>query len=399
MRELRGVQFPAGSAIKRSVAHRPSQAFFDVYDDNNFTSNGSFRRAAFQDNPTLAMAGAQDDPRLVSIKERISRTTPRGKQIIERVLRTKIEINEEISPRPFSQMIQRVPIHVIGWEASPKRFGRWRIILHYHQDNRMQSYDEAEWEYKPKTGKLLLVEANSSVVRRGIVYSRTYKFRERRVKVVVQDTSLADWSPPYELHTVVGGRKYFIGYVHHRGAVLFRKPVIDPTCTHVSYSSNTGGGYEGEGTISFISDLHGKRKYLILGDPDKFLKFNGKDYLLMSNTSDADETDSIFLYEVNARSYVVHAKGDLEEKKRGVFAYHYYSNGGRIERVPTVTMRNLVNRESPLKLLPMPRPRFRCGLNKQGNSVKAAAASNARIDIEKKRQDVSHLRRVLSARH
>lgn len=43
---------------------------------------------------------------------------------------------------------------------------------------------------------------------------------------------------------------------------------------------------------------------------------------------------------------------DITETRKGVFSYGYYPEGEKIKPVSTVTIKNLVNRECPLKILP-----------------------------------------------
>lgn len=159
----------------------------------------------------------------------------------------------------------------------------------------------------------------------------------------------------YKLYTFVKGRKYFIDAIQHKGAVNVSDPVFDPTNRYIFYVSNTGCGFEGDGMTIFISDVYGKRKYPILGrcehlDPIKFVKSDGKYYLLIKQSNEASE-DSFWLYDVSAKEFVLHAIGELKAIGNGS-SYRYYKNAAELKYTGKVTTRDLINRQSPLKLLP-----------------------------------------------
>ena len=315
-----------------------------------------------RDNPTLAIAEAQNDPKLTSIKERISKTTPQGKQIIERALGTKVETFAGLTEQSLNDLIrtQVAPDNQIGWEALPKEASRWRIILHYQNPNHIQRYFDAEWEYNPKTGKLLAFEPNNPIFRSTSRYTKSYRYKTRRVKVVEESFPFAIRGSTSEswLFTTVGRHKYFIDYIRWNGAGTLSEAFVDPTCTYIAYESGTGCGYEGDGKTAFISDVYGKNRYPILGGgPQEFLEYKGKLYLLLADGDEASYEDNAFcLYDVSAKEFVMCAKGDITQIRKGVFSYGYYPRGDKIKPVGTVTMKNLVNRERPLLLLPTSTP-------------------------------------------
>jgi hypothetical protein len=156
------------------------------------------------------------------------------------------------------------------------------------------------------------------------------------------------------LFTYVGGHKYFIDYIRENGAGSLPKAIVDPTGRYIAYASGIGCGYEGDGIMSFVSDVYGKKRYPISGsEPQMFLDYKGKLYLLLGGGNGASNEDNGFcLYDVSAKEWVVCAKGDITEIRKGVFSYGYYPAGDEIKPVGIVTMKNLVNRESPLLLLP-----------------------------------------------
>lgn len=206
--------------------------------------------------------------------------------------------------------------------------------------------------------------------------SNTTPQRARRVRIVEEG-----W-PSGRLTTAVGRHKYFIDHIQGNGAGTLPKPIVDPTGSYIAYATGTGCGYEGDGMMAFISDVFGKKRYPILGGaPEKFLQYKGKVYLLLADGNGAsNEENSLWLYDVGAKEFVVHAKGDLAEIREGVFSYGYYPQGDEIKPVGTVTIKNLVNRERPLLLLPrsspglMRHPRYR--LTRRGNTTMLLASGD-----------------------
>jgi hypothetical protein len=318
--------------------------------------------SAFYDSPTLAVARAQDDPRLASIKERISKTTPRGRRMIEKALGTKLEIFGRLTQQSLNELIQRQPTsdNNIGWEASPKRFGRWRIVLHYKNLNHIQRYFEAEWDYNPKTSRLVVVEPNNPMFRSTTLYAKSYRFKTRTVKVAVEAMPFSMPGLPSSkwLSTVVGRHKYFIDYLRPNGASTLPNGIVDGTGTYIAYASGTGCGYEGEGTATLISDVYGRGKNPILAScletgPEKFLDYKGRRYLLIvEGNGGSNEDNAFWLYDTSAKRFVIHAKGEITDIRKGVFSYGWHPDGDELKPVGTVTMKNLVDREKPLKLLP-----------------------------------------------
>src|SRR5580765_5823476 len=74
------------------------------------------------------VAKAQKDPKTAVIEERISKTTPEGKEIIEKVKAMKAEVNEQLSTKTLKEMVDHYEkemgaynITSIGWEASQKK--------------------------------------------------------------------------------------------------------------------------------------------------------------------------------------------------------------------------------------------------------------------------------------
>lgn len=136
------------------------------------------------------------------------------------------------------------------------------------------------------------------------------------------------------------------------------EPVFDPLRRFLFYRQTTGCGYENEGRTMFVADLATGKTFPILAScgfltADKFLESDGKCYLLIGDgNGGTTEGTSFWLYDVEAGEFVVHAEGVIEEtEQHGVFSYGYYLN----EETPTplgkVTMKNLLNRDKPLRLV------------------------------------------------
>jgi hypothetical protein len=125
------------------------------------------------DHKPAPAAKAQKDPKIAAIEERISKTTPEGKGIIEKVLAMKPEVNEQLSTKTLKEMIDHYEkemgaynITPIGWEASKKKLlpaekaGRWKVVFN-HQDYQKQLL-AAEWEYNAETNKLYPFEKDNA---------------------------------------------------------------------------------------------------------------------------------------------------------------------------------------------------------------------------------------------
>ena len=99
------------------------------------------------------------DPKMAAIQDRIDKTAPDGKQMIEKAMAMKPEVNDQPAGKTLGEIVDNYAknnaeynIKPIGWEASQKKSGRWKIAFNY-QDWQKQ-YLMAEWEYNPETNKL-----------------------------------------------------------------------------------------------------------------------------------------------------------------------------------------------------------------------------------------------------
>lgn len=126
------------------------------------------------DKKPAPVAKTQKDPKIVVIEERISKTTPEGKLVIEKVKAMKPEVNEQISTKTVGEMVDKYTkemgaaynITPIGWDASQKKLqpgqkaGRWKVVFNY-QDYQKQLL-AAEWEYDSDTTKLYPFEKDNA---------------------------------------------------------------------------------------------------------------------------------------------------------------------------------------------------------------------------------------------
>ena len=117
--------------------------------------------------PAPPAAKAQKDPKITAIEDRIAKTTPEGKRLIEKVQAMKPEVNEQVSTKTLAEMVDyytknmgAYDITPIGWEATQKKTGKWKVMFNY-QDYQKQ-VRAAEWEYDPATSKLYPFEKENA---------------------------------------------------------------------------------------------------------------------------------------------------------------------------------------------------------------------------------------------
>lgn len=120
--------------------------------------------------PGPLKAKASKDPKITAAEEKISKTSPEGKEIIEKVQGMKPEVNEQASAMTLKEKVEDYTknkgdfgITPIGWEASKKKTTeRWKVLL-YYQDWQKQ-LQAAEWEYDPKAEKVYPFELTNAPV-------------------------------------------------------------------------------------------------------------------------------------------------------------------------------------------------------------------------------------------
>lgn len=119
-------------------------------------------------------AKAAKDPKISAIEDRIAKTTPEGKAIIEKVQTMKPAVNGQVSTKTLAEMVDEYSktkgaynISPIGWEASQKKLlasekkGRWKVAFGYQDYNKQILV--AEWEYNADTNELYPFEKDNAV--------------------------------------------------------------------------------------------------------------------------------------------------------------------------------------------------------------------------------------------
>jgi len=125
------------------------------------------------DHKPAPVTKAPKDPKIAAIEERIAKTTPEGKEIIEKVQAMKPEVNEQLSTKTLKEMVEHYEkemgaynISSIGWEASQKKLlpgaksPRWKVAFSY-QDWQKQLLT-AEWEYDADAKKVYPFEKDNA---------------------------------------------------------------------------------------------------------------------------------------------------------------------------------------------------------------------------------------------
>ena len=119
------------------------------------------------DKKAAPAARTQKDPKITAIEDRVAKTTPEGKAVIETVLAMKPEVNEQVSTKTLQEMVDDYAknkgaynINSIGWEASQKKTGRWKVVFNY-QDWQKQLL-AAEWEYDSTAKKVYPFERDNA---------------------------------------------------------------------------------------------------------------------------------------------------------------------------------------------------------------------------------------------
>jgi hypothetical protein len=113
---------------------------------------------------TQETAVQNEEARLKAINDEIAKTTSKGKEIIELVKLMMPEVNGRSSTLSLERLVEVAEkekgVTVIGWAASIKRNGRWRIVLYYRDNS--PNYQAAEWEYNPDQFSLYPFDLNNA---------------------------------------------------------------------------------------------------------------------------------------------------------------------------------------------------------------------------------------------
>jgi len=123
--------------------------------------------------PAPPAVKAQKDPKIAAIEDRIAKTTPEGKEIIQKAQGMKPEVNGLVSTKTIAEMVDDYAktkgaynITPIGWEASQKKLqtgqkkGKWKVAFGY-QDWQKQVL-VAEWEYDADVDKVYPFEKDNA---------------------------------------------------------------------------------------------------------------------------------------------------------------------------------------------------------------------------------------------
>jgi len=109
--------------------------------------------------PASKASADSSDPKLAAIRADMAKTTPDGTAMIEKCKAMKPQVNGQDSSKTLAEVIDDwsknkgdYNIKEIGWEASQKKNGRWKIIYHYRPYTK--EYLAAEWEYNPENNTL-----------------------------------------------------------------------------------------------------------------------------------------------------------------------------------------------------------------------------------------------------
>ena len=160
-----------------------------------------------------------------------------------------------------------------------------------------------------------------------------------------------------KLYTTIDGKQYLIDEAAAT-AVPISDALLDPSRKNVYYAKNTGCGFENEGTTLFVADVRGGNSIPILSrcemlTPVRFFNSGGRSYLLIKEENGGTSYGTAFwLFDVGAKSFEVHAEGELTAKSNNTFTYGVYTEAEDLKSLGTVRLQTLIKRGSPLRLLP-----------------------------------------------
>ena len=110
--------------------------------------------------PAAAKPKADSDPKRAKFQEAIDKTTPEGKDMIEKIKAMKPLVNDKVAAKSLGEITDdfatkngEYNTKPIGWAASQKGTTKnWKVV-YYYQDYQGQ-YNAAEWEYNPDSKQL-----------------------------------------------------------------------------------------------------------------------------------------------------------------------------------------------------------------------------------------------------
>jgi hypothetical protein len=108
---------------------------------------------------TATKPKADADPKRAKFQEAIDKTTPEGKEMVEKVKAMKPLVNEKVAAKTLGEITEdfstknaEFNTKPIGWTASQKATKNWKVV-YYYQDY-LGQYNSAEWEYNPESKQL-----------------------------------------------------------------------------------------------------------------------------------------------------------------------------------------------------------------------------------------------------
>jgi hypothetical protein len=110
--------------------------------------------------PTASKPKADADPKRAKFQEAIDKTTPEGKEMIEKIKAMKPLVNEKVAAKTLGEITEdfstkngEFNTKPLGWTASQKGTTKnWKVV-YYYQDY-LGQYNSAEWEYNPDSKQL-----------------------------------------------------------------------------------------------------------------------------------------------------------------------------------------------------------------------------------------------------
>lgn len=115
--------------------------------------------------PTATKPKADTDPKRVKFQDAVDKTTPEGKEMIDKIKAMKPLVNEKVAAKSLGEITDdfatknaEFNTKPMGWAASQKATKNWKIV-YYYQDY-LGQYNAAEWEYNIETKQLYPFELN-----------------------------------------------------------------------------------------------------------------------------------------------------------------------------------------------------------------------------------------------
>jgi hypothetical protein len=110
--------------------------------------------------PAATKPKADADPKRARFQEAIDKTSPEGKEMVEKIKAMKPLVNEKVAAKSLGEITDDFATKMgefntkpLGWTASQKGTSKnWKVV-YYYQDY-LGQYNSAEWEYNPDSKQL-----------------------------------------------------------------------------------------------------------------------------------------------------------------------------------------------------------------------------------------------------